>query len=266
MEQFGQLDAHLVDTPMVPGIQITRPDKDIPVSEVVNLWIQHTPYQSLVGTLNYLAVATHLNIAFAVGRLASVLDCYWPEHWDAAIRVVCYLKGTQLYNLTLGGANVTHPLGFADSDWANCPSTSRSVGGYCFSLGSSMVSWASHKQPIVTNSSCHAEYVALHNTSNEVIFLHQLLDKLRLLQIDPTPLYCDNDAAHRLTEDQRWHNRVHHFCIKYHSTHELVEFDELHVVGVPSLDNMSNILTKALTRPHFERLRGYLGVGSPRVT
>ena len=149
----------------VPGIQITRPDKSIPVSELVSSWMQRTLYRSLVGSLNYLAVATRPDIAFAVGRLASVLDCYRPEHWDAAIRVIRYLKGTRLFCLTLGGFNPVHPISFADSDWANCPSTSRSVGGYCFSLGSGMVSWASHKQSLVTDSSCYAEYVTLHDAS-----------------------------------------------------------------------------------------------------
>jgi hypothetical protein len=105
VDQFGQLDTNPVDTPMVAGLQITRPDKSLPIAEHVSSWIECTPYRSLVGTLNYLAVATRPDIAFAVWRLASVLDCYWPEHWDTAIRVVRYLKGTRLFNLTLGGSN-----------------------------------------------------------------------------------------------------------------------------------------------------------------
>ena len=80
VEQFGQLDAHSVDMPMVPSTQIICPDKTIPVSEPIASWSQRTPYRSLVGTLNYLMVATHLDIAFAVGRLATVLDCYRHEH------------------------------------------------------------------------------------------------------------------------------------------------------------------------------------------
>jgi hypothetical protein len=42
-------------------------------------------YRKLIGNLNYLTVATRPNIAFAVGRLTSFLDCYWEEHWNAAI-------------------------------------------------------------------------------------------------------------------------------------------------------------------------------------
>ena len=76
VEQFGQTDAHPVETPMVLGLQILRPDPDIPVTPIVNSWMDCTSYRSLVGTLNYLAVATRPDIAFTVGRLASVLDCY----------------------------------------------------------------------------------------------------------------------------------------------------------------------------------------------
>ena len=129
-----------------------------------------------------------------------------------------------------------------------------------------MISWASHKQPIVINSSCYAEYVALHNAFTEVVFLHQLLDGLQLLQIDPTPLYCDNDTAHRLIKDQHWHAKVRHFQVKYHFIRELIDLDKLRMIGILSSDNTFDILMKALARPHFEHLHGYLGVGPPHVT
>ncbi len=105
VEQFGQSEAHPVDTSMVLGTQILRPDPTIPVTADVVSWMDHTPYRSLVGTLNYIAVATRPDIAFVVGRLASVFDCYRPAHWDAAIHVVRYLKGTRLFGLELGGSN-----------------------------------------------------------------------------------------------------------------------------------------------------------------
>ena len=119
----------------------------------------------------YLSVATRPDIAYATGRLTSFMDCYQPEHWAAAICVLRYLKGTHLYSLTLGGRNSLSLLGYSDSDYANCIDTSRSVGGYCFTLGSGMVSWSSRKQATVTDSSCYAEYMALHDTAHEAIFL-----------------------------------------------------------------------------------------------
>ena len=103
-----------------------------------------------------------------------------------------------------------------------------------------MVSWASHKQPQTADSSCYAEYISLHDASHEAIFLRQLLDELNMPLSEPTPLYGDNDAARQLIEDQRWHSKVRHFRVKYHSTRELVDFDELKVLRVRSSDNTAS--------------------------
>jgi hypothetical protein len=266
IEQFGQTNAHHVDTPMVTGLQIVCPDKSAPISSTLASWIQRTPFRSLVGTLNYLMVATCPDIAFAVGHLTTVLDCYHLEHWDAAIHVVRYLKGTRLLSLNLGGSNPIRPIGYSDSDYANCPTTSHSIGRYCFSLSSGMISWASHKQPHMADSSCYMEYISLHDALHEVIFLRQLLEGLSLLPSGPTPLYCDNNAARQLTEDQRWHAKVRHFRVKYHTTRDLIDSNELKVLRVCSTDNAVDILTKSLGHSNFKCLHQYLGIHSPHMT
>ena len=131
----------------------------------------------------YVAIGSRPDIAYAVGRLASFLDCYHPEHWGAAIRVLRYLKGTRTLMLKLGGLNSHQLIGYSDSDYANCPDTSRSIGGYCFSLGSGMVSWSSRKQRTVADSSCYTEYIALHEAAHEAIFLRELLGGVGLLPL-----------------------------------------------------------------------------------
>jgi hypothetical protein len=126
---FNLSDAHPCDTPMVAGLILQRPDKTAPIPPEVLEWQARTPYRSLVGALNYIAVATRPDIAFAVGRLSSAMDCYTLDHWSAAIRVVRYLKGTRTMGLTLGRTNPLRLVGYSDSDYANCPVTSRSISG-----------------------------------------------------------------------------------------------------------------------------------------
>ena len=265
IDQFGQSDAHPVLTPMVQGLMICHPDPTLPVSMDITSWMTRTPYRSLVGSLMYLAVGTHPDIAFTVGHVATVFDCYRPEHWDAAVRIVRYLKGTCSFYLELGGSNPIQPVAFTDLDYANCPDTSRSIGGYCFSLGSGMISWASHKQKHTADSSCYAEYITIHNATHEVLFLRQFLDSLNMPLRTPTPLYCDNDAAHQLTEDQRQHSKLKHIHVHYHSTRDLVDLDELKVLHIRSSENIADILTKALCPNDFARLRSYLGIRHARV-
>jgi hypothetical protein len=178
VNRFGQHDAHPATTPMAAGLNLMRPDKLVPVPPEIAEWVARTPYRELIGSLNYIAIATRPDISYAVGRLASFLDCYREDHWSAAIRVVRYLKGTQSLGLTLGGLITNSLLGYSDADYANCKDTSRSISGHCYSLSSGMVSWSSRKQRLVADSTCYAEYIALHDASHEAIFLRQLLDGL----------------------------------------------------------------------------------------
>jgi len=143
IDQFNLSDAHPTNMPMVQGLQIQHPNKSLPLAPDLATWIDATPYQELVGSLNYIAVATQPNISFAVGRLASVLNCYHPEHWSAVLCILHYLKGTCTLRLILGGLMSNALAGFSDLDYANCPDTSCSVAGYCFNLGSGAISWRS---------------------------------------------------------------------------------------------------------------------------
>jgi hypothetical protein len=207
---FNLSDAHPCDTPMVASLTLCRPNKTIPVPPEVMAWQARTPYRALVGALIYVAIGMRPDIAFAVSRLSSFMDCYTPEHWSAAIHVIHYLKGTWTLGLTLGSTNPIRLIGYSDSDYANCIETSCSVSGYCFSLGSGVISWMSKKQHVVADSSCYAEYIALHDSSHEVAFLRELLAGLHFGTSHPTPIHCNNDAAHCLAEDHVGHPNVKH--------------------------------------------------------
>ncbi|RVX17384.1 Retrovirus-related Pol polyprotein from transposon RE2 [Vitis vinifera] len=81
---------------------------------------------------------------------------------------------------------------FSDADWAGDPTDRRSTTGYCFLLGSSLISWRSKKQTFVARSSTEAEYHALANTTSELLWLRWLLKDLGVSTSSATPLYCDN--------------------------------------------------------------------------
>ena len=265
VKRFNLSDAHPIDTLMVQGLLIRRPNKSIPLDPELATWVDNTPYQELIGSLNYIAVATQPNISFTLGCLASVLDCYQPKHWAAALHVLHYLKGTRTLQLVLGGLMTTTLTGFSDSDYANCPDTSHSVAGYCFSLGSGMVSWHSKKQDNPMDSSCYAEYDALHKAAQEGIFLRQLLQELSLLEsrpgkCPPTAIFCDNDAAVRLSQDNIWHSNTKHFCVELHYTQDQVQTGELQILQVPSADTITDILTKVLNHSAFQYLHSHLGL------
>jgi hypothetical protein len=47
--------------------------------------------------------------------------------------------------------------GYIDSDWMGSTVDQKSTSGYCFSLGSSMISWSSRKQGSIAQITAEAE-------------------------------------------------------------------------------------------------------------
>jgi hypothetical protein len=170
IQQFGQADVDPISTPMDPSVtrNLTHPcPSDPPLSNTDAYDLVCLPYCSLIGSLMYLAIGTHPDISFAVAHLCQFLNCYRCPHWNAAICIVHYFKGTQLLALTLGGDPDLELVGFSDSSYADCPDTACSTMGYCFSVDGAVFSWSSHCQNTITNSSCEAEYIALSEASQE---------------------------------------------------------------------------------------------------
>jgi hypothetical protein len=257
--QFGLKDAAPITTPMEPGLHLSR-RLHAPSSDTERDLMARTPYRSLVGSLMYVAIGTRPDIAYAVQQLCKFLDCYGPAHWEAAKRVVRYLKGTRDIALTLGGDYTARLLGYTDSDLAGCPDTRRSVSGYCCTLGGGMITWSARQQKTVSLSTCEAEYVAASEAASELTWLRSLLFELDFPQLSATPLLCDNNGSIILTEDSSFHTRIKQIDIKYHSIRQKVEAGQLKLHYVQSKDNLADIFTKPLPRKDFERIRQYLGL------
>ncbi|GAA0167067.1 hypothetical protein LIER_40305 [Lithospermum erythrorhizon] len=85
-------------------------------------------YHYLVGRLICIAF-TCPDLAYSVHILAQFMQCPRQIHWDAAVRVVCYLKGTPGQGLLLTSACDLSLTSWCDSDWASCPLTCSSLTG-----------------------------------------------------------------------------------------------------------------------------------------
>jgi hypothetical protein len=86
----------------------------------------------------------------------------------------------------------------------------KSTSGYCFSLGSAMISWSSRKQGSVAQSTAEAEYIAASTTGREAVWLRKLLSDLLRSELEPTVIHCDNKSCIKLTENPVFHDRSKH--------------------------------------------------------
>jgi len=208
----------------------------------------------------YLAVGTHPDISFAVACLCQFLDCYCCVHWNAAICVIHYLKGSCLLPLNLGGNPELDLLGFSDSSHADCLDTTCSTMGYCFSVGGAVFTWSSCHQKTVSNSSCEAEYIALTEESCKALWLQQFLCELHFLKPNPSIILCDNNGAKALSSDLTHHSCSKHIDVHYHFVHERIDNGSIAIWHIPGHNNVTNIFTKALPCSNFICLCPYLGL------
>ena len=135
-------------------------------------------YREIIGSLIYLMTCTRPDLSYAVGKLSQYLSEPRQQHWVAAKHILKYLKGTSHYELRYQKSAELGILAYSDADWASDQSDRRSTTGFCFYLNkeSSPISWKSKKQPPVALSTCESEYMALAKTTQESLYLIQLLN------------------------------------------------------------------------------------------
>jgi hypothetical protein len=87
------------------------------------------------------------------------------------------------------------------------------ITGYAFLVDRDMVSWSSKKQELVTLSTTEAEYVVSSQALHEAVWLYRLISKIFHPLKQPTPLYCDNQSAITLAQNDNYHARTKHIDI-----------------------------------------------------
>ncbi|KAA3467397.1 Retrovirus-related Pol polyprotein from transposon TNT 1-94 [Gossypium australe] len=103
--------------------------------------------------------ATRPDIMFAISLLSRFMHCCNVNHFQAAKRVLRYIKGTLSFEVMFTKVNNMKLLDFADSDWAGSIDEMKSTSRYLYTLGSTIFCCSSKNQSIVAQSIVEAEYV-----------------------------------------------------------------------------------------------------------
>jgi len=281
LQQFQMEDCNGVATPMESGIVLQRaqnPNIQDPADQQL--------YQSLVGSLMYLMMATRPDLAYTVSTLSEFNSAPTDEHIFAAKRVLRYLKQTGKLGLTYSSTasrSYTLPklIGYSDSDHAGDRDDRRSTSGYVFTLQGAAILWKSNKQTMVTLSSTESEYVGSSEAAREGIWLQCLLnDFLDHRSEDETSgnqgtpqstttterttkdtlgqpqlLYMDNQSAMKIamSSASQVNERTKHIDIRYHFVHNAYQQGRIRIEYLPTADMTVDILTKSLPREAHQR-------------
>ena len=150
-------------------------------------------------------------------------------------------------------------MGYTDSDYAGCIDSRHSTSGYLFTLRDGLISWSSKHQPIVTTSTCEAEYVASCHATKEAVWLQNLLDLLGHTQ-PTTVIYSNNAGSMSLMRDATFHGRLKHINIQFHYTQDQMNTKDVTFKYLPTADMPADMLTKALPCPKHEKFTSLFGI------
>ncbi|XP_024013200.1 uncharacterized protein LOC112087523 [Eutrema salsugineum] len=199
-------------------------------------------YRWLVGHLVYLTY-TCPELSYAVHMLAQFMQKPRTKHWEAAIRVVKYLKGS-----------------YCDSDWATCPMTRRSLKGFIVMLGNAPLAWKTKKHDTVSCSSTEAEYRAMGFTVRELKWNHELLSCFGVPHTQPMRLHCDSKSALLIASNLVFHEMTKHLETDCHFVQDEFLDGSLATAHIRTIVKLADIFTKALGSKQFSYLRCKLGI------
>lgn len=180
---------------------------DTPLEESV-------PYRQAVGSLLYAAISTRIDIAFATNKVGRSVADPKDSDWRAVKRIFRYLAGQPSLGLYYSNESNRGMVAFCDADFAGCETTSRSTTGLIILYGGAPIFWRSARQSLVTTSSSEAEFVSLCSTSKDIVWFRRFAMELNIIRDEPTVLYCDNESAIRLANNESSCKRTRHMSVQ----------------------------------------------------
>ena len=255
ISKFGLTDAVPVSTPSDINVTLMKHDG-------VSKSVDKSYYQSLVGSLLYVALSTRPDIQYAVSAVAKYNANPDQSHLTAAKRILRYLKQTKHLMLWYGQSD-EKLIGYSDSDYARDVDDRHSTSGYVFILGDGAVSWYSGKQKGISTSTAQAEYVALSHATKEAVFLRQLLAEFKgnsSGDCEAITIREDNQAALAISKNPVFYSKTKHIDVCYHFTREMIADGQVELEYCQTKSMIADIFTKPVAKERFEQLRLMLGL------
>jgi len=226
-------------------------DPDSPLLDKVRKEDFHT----LSAKLLYLSQRTRHDIQVAVCFLVSRVQEPTEQDVKKAVRVLRYLYGTQHLGVMIEpDSNFFCVRSYIDASYGVHPD-GKSHTGMTISMGKGPIMSKSTKQKLVSKSSTEAELIALSDSTSIVIWVRNFLEA-QGYKMPPAEVYQDNTSTMAMVAaGMPTSNRTRHISIRFFFVKDRVASGELDISYMPTLDMVSDILTKPLQGELFVKLR-----------
>ncbi|KKF92108.1 Endonuclease [Ceratocystis platani] len=253
--KFNIVTTHKYQTPMRPDNMAPREGTQAQ-PDFINL------YQQKVGSLNWPAVVTRPDIAFAASQLARFMSNPSNEHMAAADRALAYLASTPTLAIeyssdAMESAFKVYESNFkvySDSAFADNIDTRRSSYGSLFMLHNGAIDWKAARQSTVTTSSTEAELLALSQTARDLVAFMRLMKSAGYPATTPE-IHCDNQQTIRLLKapDAQLTTKLRHVDIHRHWLRQEVQQGRLVPQWIKTSEMAADGLTKPLATDAYKR-------------
>jgi hypothetical protein len=270
-------DVKPIATPQVTGPNGKLDKTMCPSTTEEEEHMSSVPYRQLVGTLLHLTMQTRPDIANAVGELSKYMTNPGAKHWEAAKRVLRYIKGTINVGIVMDASKTTFAWAadgtltltdalhvYVDASYAD-DGKGRATGGFAAVLAGGIVSFKSTRLTDPPTSTAHAEIAAAYVGAQEAIWLVKLLGDMQIVLTEAPVLLEDNTAAVTHSHDASFHGRLRHLGTKYHFTRRQIKQGLLSMIHLDTEEQCADMFTKALSAYQFLYLCNKLGIRDART-
>lgn len=255
IDKFGRSDAFAVRSPFVIGEDLHS------IGGIDSC--KNMPYRELIGSLLYVANGSRPDISVQVGILSQFLENPQKKHWRAAVRVLRYLKGTELICIHYSRGGDDALVAYSDANWGGDINSRRSTSGVLLQFAGGPILFKSKKQSTVALSSAEAEYIALALAIQEVLWTRHLLSEMGSKNDAPVTIFVDNKSAISIATNNGYTPRAKHIDLRFRFVRDHVAQGSVRLEHVPSALQLADFLTKALPTPQFRNLINLSGLVEP---
>jgi hypothetical protein len=238
-------------------------------------------FLTAVGMLGWLATTVRLDVAYAYSRIAQHSATPTVSAMESVLKVFRYLQGSRNWCISAPvyagdkhsviDTEDPEPIWrfMCDSDHAGnseVQNRRRSQNGLMITQNTAPVVWQSKassvafacseiKEAHADVSSAAVEIYSAGNATFDILATKYVVEEMGMEFPTPFTLEMDNDAARIFVNATAQKTKLKHIDCRQEWVRTLRNKDVCNPVHIPTKDNLSDIFTKILSGPEFERLR-----------
>jgi hypothetical protein len=263
---YGMTDCKTCATPMAAGTKLLKGEPD---EESLTF-----PIANLIGSVRWVARNTHWEVNQALTRVNEHVKSPTPPVIKAGKKLLQYLKGRKSFERLYSPCNL-NICGMSDADYNGEPDQNTNGGKsisaiivYC--EGGGIISTSANFQKTTSRSTCESEARSASSCAQKMMCHRNVLEEIGIIGTGPkaTPgtldlkkqkeqakLGVDNQAAMKQLSAVGIPNNARHVKMDHNYVRDLVADKEIVIHYVETENMIADILTKALARVQFIRLR-----------